>query len=157
MDQPKDSRQQFYPFPRTRAFLVPLSLYLATANLIPHSVPGFLPRFRFQTIVSVEKQTHDMRGFAYLRWDTSSAAHFGILVDQSYRGQGIGERLLAEIFDIAECRGVKTLTLTVEKENYPAISLYKKFGFDIIETNSDGAHQMKTSIGRRLPENEGPT
>lgn len=50
-----------------------------------------------------------------------------IYVDEKYRGKGIGSKLLKEI----ENNGDKIL-LEVSIENIPAISLYKKFDYKVI-------------------------
>ena len=52
-----------------------------------------------------------------------------ISVDLHYRNQGIGEKLLMDIIDIAKAKGNKSLLLEVRKSNFAAQSLYKKHGF----------------------------
>lgn len=48
-------------------------------------------------------------------------------VKKDRRKNGIGDRLLTELINMADC-----IYLDVRKSNYPAISLYKKHNFKII-------------------------
>ena len=52
-----------------------------------------------------------------------------IVVDQSYRNQGIGALMLSEATQIAKHKGCNKVVLDVNHENVVALSLYKKFGF----------------------------
>jgi L-phenylalanine/L-methionine N-acetyltransferase len=59
-------------------------------------------------------------------------AHVGSLgmgVISAYRGQGIGDKLLANVIQHAWERGLKRLELEVFADNGAAIALYKKHGF----------------------------
>lgn len=54
---------------------------------------------------------------------------FMILVDEAYRGQGIGTKLLQETMQLAKTRfGIRLLHLEVYEGN-PALSLYQREGF----------------------------
>lgn len=48
-------------------------------------------------------------------------------VKRDRRGKGIGEKLLTELINRANC-----IYLDVRKSNYPAISLYKKHNFKVM-------------------------
>ena len=52
-----------------------------------------------------------------------------VAVDPAYRRQGIADRLIARLCEIAADRGLSFLTLEVRASNAPAISLYEKHGF----------------------------
>ncbi|NLK67928.1 MAG: ribosomal protein S18-alanine N-acetyltransferase [Clostridiaceae bacterium] len=52
-----------------------------------------------------------------------------IAVDPSYRRLKIGRALMQNIFDIAQKKQLKGLTLEVRASNIGAIELYKSFGF----------------------------
>lgn len=56
-----------------------------------------------------------------------------IIVKEEYRHQKIASCLLDYLFDNLN-ELAKLITLEVRKDNIPAISLYKKFGFEIITT-----------------------
>lgn len=54
---------------------------------------------------------------------------FAIIVDEAYRGKGVGTRLIEDLIDLAKNRfHLELLHLEVYEGN-PAIGLYQKFGF----------------------------
>ena len=58
----------------------------------------------------------------------------GIAVDQAYRGQGIGSKLLQEIVTYAQQNGYKTVRLDVIDINSDARRLYERRGFVAVHT-----------------------
>ncbi|MDI6646887.1 MULTISPECIES: GNAT family N-acetyltransferase [Bacillus] len=61
---------------------------------------------------------------------TSHVGSFGLMVDKSYRGLGIGEMLLTALLNWAEKNpSIEKVSLAVFSTNQKAISLYKKMGF----------------------------
>jgi ribosomal protein S18 acetylase RimI-like enzyme len=58
-----------------------------------------------------------------------------VVVDQNYRGQGIGENLVKKALDLAEENVIKTVNLTSRPKRVEANGLYQKLGFKKIETN----------------------
>ncbi len=50
----------------------------------------------------------------------------------TWRRQGIGERLLVALLDMAVARGANEATLEVRPSNMPARRLYEKFGFKVV-------------------------
>ncbi len=70
-------------------------------------------------------------GFAGM-WSAFDEAHVTtIAIDEPYRGQGLGEWLLATVFDEAVRRGANWLTLEVRVSNESAQALYRKWGFSV--------------------------
>lgn len=68
-------------------------------------------------------------GFAGL-WLMAGEAHItNIAVREKYRRQGIGERLLFSLIDLAIELGAKLVTLEVRASNTTARKLYVKYGF----------------------------
>lgn len=53
-------------------------------------------------------------------------------VDKRFRGQGIGNTILAELIHRAKSLGIENLVAAVDSDNLPSIQIHKKFGF--IET-----------------------
>jgi ribosomal-protein-alanine N-acetyltransferase len=71
-------------------------------------------------------------GFAGI-WLLVDEAHITTFATQSrWRRQGIGERLLVALLDLALARGAKEATLEVRPSNIPAKRLYEKYGFKVV-------------------------
>lgn len=65
-------------------------------------------------------------------WAILEEAHITILgIDPDYRGQGLGQWLLAHLLTHACDRSLTHATLEVRPSNAAARSLYEKFGFQI--------------------------
>lgn len=73
----------------------------------------------------------------------SHQALFVIIVDEAYRGKGVGTLLLKEIMKLAQKRGVTLLHLEVYDKN-PAVRLYKRLGF---KTYGRHARYLKDTEG----------
>ena len=68
-----------------------------------------------------------------------------VSVKKEFHTQGIAFRLLHQCMLKAEIEDYKEINLIVHKDNCKAISLYKKFGFEVVETydNSEIFMQKK--------------
>lgn len=76
----------------------------------------------------------------------SHQALFAIIVDDRWRGKGIGTRLLKELIDLAKQKfHLELLHLEVYEGN-PAIRLYERFGFQTYGVQ----HRFAKSDGRYL-------
>jgi ribosomal-protein-alanine N-acetyltransferase len=72
---------------------------------------------------------HYIIGFAGF-WVTADEAHItNIAVREPYRCQGIGERLLISVIDLATKLNARIITLEVRASNTAAQKLYYKYGF----------------------------
>jgi ribosomal protein S18 acetylase RimI-like enzyme len=58
-----------------------------------------------------------------------------VIVDDSARGQGIGEALTREAIRVAGERGAKTVDLTSRPSRQAANRLYQRVGFELRDTN----------------------
>ena len=58
-----------------------------------------------------------------------------VVVDEGYRGQGLGEALMKKMIERARARGAGAVGLTSRPSRTAANKLYKKLGFVIRETN----------------------
>ena len=71
-------------------------------------------------------------GFAGI-WLLVDEAHITSFATRTaWRRQGIGERLLVALIDLALARGAKEATLEVRPSNIPAKRLYEKYGFKVV-------------------------
>ncbi|MEE1946594.1 GNAT family N-acetyltransferase [Pedobacter sp. KR3-3] len=60
-----------------------------------------------------------------------------LYVDEAYRQQGIGEKLIKTAMDFARARGSKFVQLETAVDNYTAQSLYEAIGFEKQEPETD--------------------
>lgn len=58
-----------------------------------------------------------------------------VVVDESYRGHGLGEKMVRKAIDLAKEKNVKRIELSSRPSRIPANKLYQKMGFKIRETN----------------------
>lgn len=62
-------------------------------------------------------------------------------VSRKQTGNGIGTKLIDNFLTASREAGYHSVILSVEVDNQPAIALYKKTGFEIIRTFSEGRYQ----------------
>lgn len=70
-----------------------------------------------------------------------------IAVFPEQQGQGLGQYMLHQIETKARIQGFSKVSLTVDIENERALSLYKRMGFNIMETV--GIEPLRRLIGYR--------
>lgn len=58
-------------------------------------------------------------------------AEFGIAIEKEYCGIGIGRKMMEAGIDWARKNGISRITLEVDTNNFRAISLYMKLGFEV--------------------------
>lgn len=63
-------------------------------------------------------------------WQEDKIYLYGLCVDTDFRGQGIGNKLMLDIFRYLKAENIKLVELTVAPENVEAIKLYEKIGFE---------------------------
>ena len=71
-------------------------------------------------------------GYAHLE-NENGKTWLGTAVIEKETGKGIGKMLMDKLSAEAKSKGIKKITLTVDKDNVTAFSLYKKYGFKIIK------------------------
>lgn len=83
--------------------------------------------------LELEKEKTDLSGkvigFAGIMLVADEAELLNIAVTGTFRGRGIGQKLLTKMLSEASRRGVQRMLLEVRKSNEPAINLYHKNGF----------------------------
>ena len=66
-------------------------------------------------------------------------------VHPDHRRRGVGRRLVEEILEYANGLGLRRLWLSVHEDNYAAIRLYKRMGFEV-----EGTEREAVRRGRRF-------
>lgn len=82
------------------------------------------------TIFSVAEENQNVVGFSILYLSAPEAELPDIVIDEKYRGVGVGETLLRFSIEAACAKGVDTVFLEVRKSNDVAKGLYRKLGFE---------------------------
>ncbi len=76
--------------------------------------------------LKIEKK---LAGFLLLRFAADEVEVLTVAIDRSFRGAGLGEKLLRHGFDLAKQKQARHAHLEVEAGNTPALRLYDKLGF----------------------------
>ncbi len=85
----------------------------------------------------VAKSNQEIVGFAGIKVMVDQADIMNIVVKKNLRNQGIGTLLLKKLIDLSKEMKLVSITLEVLEENYSAIHLYKKLGFEQIGTRKN--------------------
>ena len=85
------------------------------------------------------------KGYGYV---DDRTPELGIAVLPDYRGQGVGTRLLGQLFRDAR-PNYDTISLSVSKGN-PAINLYKKSGFKSVREDETSVVMLKSRLTRLI-------
>lgn len=80
----------------------------------------------------VAKLNGEIVGFCGMKIMLDEADIMNVVVRKDFRNQGVGTILLQNLINIAKELALSSITLEVMEENYPAIHLYKNFGFEQI-------------------------
>lgn len=83
-------------------------------------------------------------GYAHLDRDEedSDKIWLGIAVDRNHHGKGLGKMLMKELLKFSDENNFN-LTLSVDLENTPAIKLYEKYGFHVVQNFSSYVLMMR--------------
>jgi GNAT superfamily N-acetyltransferase len=85
--------------------------------------------------------------FGHLYKFENSSCRLGIVA--GVIGKGYGTKMMKVLIDQAKKLGNKRICLSTYQDNYPALALYKKFGFKIVKEFSDKprkAYEMELKL-----------
>lgn len=95
-------------------------------NIVPFAKYGdCYVTYNKNDIISVIEVIYSLDKVAYL---------YGVSTNLCYRKKGYATKLLTYVLKEFKKKDIKSIELTVSKDNNAGISLYRKFGFEIIET-----------------------
>lgn len=86
----------------------------------------------------------------WITYDSATISQIAIL--NEYRRQGLGTKLLQEMYDDCYAKKVRNITLEVRTNNKSAVLLYEKFGFKNVLVkphyydNGDDAYYMMLEV-----------
>ncbi|MBQ3558582.1 MAG: ribosomal protein S18-alanine N-acetyltransferase [Agathobacter sp.] len=98
---------------------------------LPWSEKSFVDSIsREDTIFLVCEEASVITGYMglYISFDEASVTN--VAVSPNFRKRGYGEQLVATAKEVAKDAGAESIFLEVRVSNVPAISLYKKLGFE---------------------------
>jgi RimJ/RimL family protein N-acetyltransferase len=84
---------------------------------------------RFVALVAVEESTGEVIAQLVLDKSGYGVADLGMLVDERWRGMGVGSALVAAAIERARMMGAHKIALQVWPHNTAALALYRRFGF----------------------------
>jgi ribosomal protein S18 acetylase RimI-like enzyme len=73
-------------------------------------------------------------------------ADIAFAVKDDYQNRGIGSELLSFLTYLAKRKGLLGFTALVQMENAPMLHLFRKMGFDLEESLSDGVYELKMTF-----------
>jgi len=92
-----------------------------------------------EVVLVIDDQAGAIGGYGWSRWQEGAReSGFGICLLASVKGQGLGEKLMARLAEIARVVGPDIMHLTVQKKNPRAVLLYQKMGFVIVREQLRG-------------------
>ena len=108
-----------------------------------HCYPSYFFRQAYDLfgdlLLVAENEREEIVGYLLgaLQADLAGGWILSIAVRKADRRRGIGEMLVEIILPVFLSKGVRTVWLTVAPDNYGAIQLYRKLGFEQVSTEED--------------------
>ena len=96
----------------------------------------------------VGKSRKDPSGFVLVKQTHDEAEIITLAVTPADRRRGVAERLMNEAIRRLQADRVNTLFLEVDEVNAPAVALYKKLGFSVMDKR-DGYYSASASGDRK--------
>lgn len=104
---------------------------------VAHSVPwslGTLKNNQGERYLNLKLQRQNqIIGFAICQTVLDEATLFNLAIHPSFQGQGLGSRLLRELINQLQTKGIAMLWLEVRESNLTAQNLYLNKGFNLVD------------------------
>jgi [ribosomal protein S18]-alanine N-acetyltransferase len=81
-------------------------------------------------VVVLRSAQRDVVGYCVFRIVAEELEIHNLALDPSYRGFGLGRRLVCLVLWLGARRGARTALLEVRTSNWPALRLYRSLGFE---------------------------
>src|SRR5690606_26859743 len=126
-------------FEGERAIAGTLQLPYQSRDAIRDRVENPRPDLRVLVAI-VDGRVVGTLGLEVGRGRQAHVADIGMMVHDSYQGQGVGSALMEAAIELAErWLAITRIQLTVYVDNEPALALYRKYGFEVEGTLRDYA------------------
>jgi len=89
------------------------------------------------SIIYICELNNQIIGVLGIRLLDENAEILNLVVDENYRAQGYGKKLMNEAFKVLEEKQIKNFTLEVRKSNKQARRFYESLGFNNIYIRKD--------------------
>lgn len=97
---------------------------------VPWTEAGLMESFaRPEYLFLVAEEEGEVVGYAGLGQVLDEGDVTNIVIDEAYRGMGLGQRLTEALLTEGKKRGIQAFTLEVRVSNEAAIHIYEKLGF----------------------------
>jgi ribosomal-protein-alanine N-acetyltransferase len=114
----------------------------------PELFSSYLSKFPLGFRVAILE--NDLIGYYIVTIREESAELASIAIKKDYQGRHFGSRLMEDLLVLCRRFKAKRIYLIVRTDNYPAISLYEKFGFQrqgqIRDYYGPGRHGFKMEL-----------
>lgn len=116
------------------------------------NIKTFISELNFKNSFYIKAtiNNNNIVGFGGIKVILDEADVMNIVTKKANRNSGIGNTILKNLIYIAQNKGVKKITLEVNENNLPAISLYKKFNFNQIAIRSNYYNNADNAIIMQL-------
>lgn len=123
-------------FPAVLSLVKELAAYQQTPEKVLVTIEQMAAEKEYFRCLVAENSQKEIIGiasyfFAYYTWVGKSLYLDDLVVMQSYRGQGVGAKLLDAIINIAKQENCKRVRWLVSDWNHSAIEFYKKRGVEM--------------------------
>ena len=106
--------------------------FLRPYKFSKNEVRDMLERVDFKNVYSIVAEWEgEIVAEARLIRHSDKTAEIGIIVHDRFKNQGIGQRLLKEMIEMARKESIEKLIAFVNEKNSAAIHVFKKHGFEV--------------------------
>lgn len=84
-------------------------------------------------------------GYGHLEFEEGKL-WLGVAISEKFQGYGLGTKMMRNLIEVAKEKKALSIFLTVDVENITAITLYKKWGFLIIDHLSESVQMMRLDL-----------
>jgi RimJ/RimL family protein N-acetyltransferase len=84
-------------------------------------------------LIALDERQERLLGYTFLQWRQTGVPSFGVCLHRDAQSHGLGWPLIDHLFTSAASSGVGVVTLTVHPDNGPALRLYQRAGFRLVD------------------------